>query len=125
MGERSPGFHAHVEAAGEEAFEHLKIGGGELGDACGRKGNQAVRLRSGRAWGKELRSECARAGIAPLRRLNLAIAHNKSAGRKVAEPLMLLGDEHGDDANRIEERKLVDVSDQVSGHRLEKPNGAA
>ena len=65
------------------------------------------------------------AGVAPKRRFLLAIANHQSSGSEIAEPLMLARRKHGNDSNRIEERNLIDVADEVAGHRFEDPDGAA
>ena len=65
------------------------------------------------------------AGIAPQRRLRLAVPHDQRARGQVAQPLVLAGDEHGDHSDRVEEGKLVHVADQVAGHGLEEADGAA
>ena len=56
------------------------------------------------------------AGLVADRSLFNAIANDKRSGSKIAQALVIFGNEDGDGANSVEERNLVNIADEVAGH---------
>ena len=89
-----------------------------------RKREAGVGFGSGNRWREDVGGEGA-GGLGADGRIFDAIAHDESSGGEIAEALVVAGDEDGDDADRVEERNLVNVADEVARHGLEEADGAA
>ena len=119
------GLKAHVKAAREEAFQDFKVSGGKARNSVHGQREGGVRFRNRRGGGEDLGGESAGGELAPEGSFLLAIPDYESAGGQVAQPLVLSGDEDGDDSDGVKEGKLVNVTDQVTGHGLEEADAAA
>ena len=71
------------------------------------------------------RSKRAVAALVPVRLIDLAVADHQRPGNHVAQPLMPLAHEHGDDAHGVKTGQIVDKAHQVARQRLDKADAAA
>ena len=125
VGQGGTRVQGQIEATGEESLQDFKIGWGEFCDARGGKRKRVVGLGYWRWMREERCSEGARACFGPEGCFLLLIANDQSAGGQVAESLVLASDEHGYDSDGVEEGNLINIADEVAGHRFEDANGAA
>src|ERR1700739_464358 len=124
QGEGLAGGEGHIEAAGEEAFEHLEIAARQPGYALVGEREAGGRLGGGGGGGEDVGGGGA-GGLGAPRGFFNAVAHDECTGGKVAETLMIAGGEDGDGTDGVEERDLVDVADEVAGHGFKESDGAA
>ena len=124
LGESSARGERHVESAGEEAFEDLKVGCREFGYAMIREREASGRFRCGDGGGEDIGREGARGLCADGGFFN-AIADDEGSGGEIAEALVVAGNEDGDGSHRVEEGELVNVADEVAGHGFEEADCAA
>ncbi len=121
-------LHREVEAAGKEAFQHFKVCNAELLHGGHWQFYECRSRRMGLLgeWRfKQTRGKGAMAAGGVRFVEALTLVNNDGSSGKIAETLMLFGEEDAHGANHVDRRNLVDEAEEVARHGFEEPDAAA
>ena len=122
FGELGAAAHIDVDRAGEEVIDDVEVIGREASDSVGgeidgKRGNDRFGWGGGGEGGS---GEGASGGAAPDGPLDGALVDDEGSGGEVAETLVALIAEHGDEADRVDAGHPVDDADEIARHGFEE-----